>query len=102
MNKTKSSKEYTLTEILPKVSILPKDLGRFQCFLDNKPITDETLKELGFDDKGKLYVNSAILSATYNNNNNLVCVSMQTAAGYITYKTVGSVKLLIEALKGGK
>ena len=69
-------------------------------FDDPRPLTDETLEELGFDTKGKLYVNSAILSANYNTNRDIISVSMQTSTGYIKYKTVGGVKLLIEALKG--
>ena len=69
-------------------------------WFDSSPLTDETLEGLGFDTKGKLYVNSAILSANYNTNRDIISVSMQTSTGYIKYKTVGGVKLLIEALKG--
>ena len=69
-------------------------------WFDSSPLTDETLEGLGFDTKGKLYVNSAILSANYNTNRDIISVSMQTSTGYIKYKTVGKVKMLIEALKG--
>ena len=83
-----------------------KDIGLteqakfYENFKDPSPLTDETLEGLGFDTKGKLYVNSAILSANYNTNRDIISVSMQTSTGYIKYKTVGKVKKLIQALKG--
>jgi hypothetical protein len=66
---------------------------------NNRPLTDETLKELGFvkDDFGDWWFQSDIVHIKYN----ITCCDFSIfVRNRIKYKTVGSVRMLIEALKG--
>ena len=74
--------------------------------LDNRPLTDEVLQELGFEyiktELGNPHYDMTIGSVNLfaSHSTNQWCVDIG-ADGNI-WKTVGSVKMLIEALKGEK
>ena len=86
------------------------DMGYF----DDRPLTDETLKELGFEKKlsggGKLKSEHWELGLYYSlflktydvtqNGEHTAHFRSDTIDYPILFKTVGGVKLLIEALKG--
>jgi len=65
--------------------------------IDNRPLTEETLQELGFED-GELNINNFRL--VKRNDYNDVPYIVQIENFKPKYKTVGSVRMLIEALKG--
>ena len=92
-----------------------EQLKFYEKFNDPRPLTDETLKELGFEDLcgGSKYIydtlkvknhtlNSRILPKYLwrTENENFIVVLGDFKEGDAIYKTVGSVKMLIEALKG--
>lgn len=66
------------------------------------PITDETLKELGFEEKrgyrGERYTELRCNGTILNQYDSEKWVIMR--GGTSTWKTIGGLKLLIEALKG--
>ena len=83
-------------------------------YYDSRPLTDETLKELGFE-KGlsgdgklktehwELGLNYCLYLKTYEvtaDGNHTAYFKSDTIDYPILYKTVGSVNMLIEALKG--
>ncbi len=80
---------------------------------DDRPLTDETLKELGFYN-GKLMIGNVLLLQCENKDNiwvqiydqRLSVVNKEQLDNMIFYqsnrwKTVGKLKMLIEALRGG-
>ena len=76
-------------------------------WFDSRPLTDETLKELGFEKGG--YKRSWWIYDNFPYSDLLADIKENKPNEYIvhigdldkpTYKTVGSVKMLIEALKG--
>ena len=79
-----------------------------QLFLDDRPLTDETLKELGFENTmGGVIMkisDSITLDAVEIPDGELRVIIVDSYNGKnVTYwKTVGSVKMLIEALKGNE
>jgi uncharacterized protein (DUF2249 family) len=74
-------------------------------YYDSRPLTDETLKELGFEKAKTCYalkISSDVMlrcaiGQKFRNKKGLVYMNVMPS---IYYKTVGSVKMLIEALKG--
>ena len=76
-----------------------------EIFNDDRPLTDETLEELGFEKFRTCYAikisNDVILRCAVGDNftNKTSFVTMNVMPS-VYYKTVGSVKMLIEALKG--
>jgi len=77
-------------------------------WFDSRPLTDETLKELGFENTmGGVIMkisDSITLDAVEMPDGELRVIIVDSYNGKnVTYwKTVGSVKMLIEALKGDK
>ena len=73
-------------------------------FLDDRPLTDETLNELGFKksfgtvNRYELTINGVELY--YYDGKTKVEVDIHFVESTYSYKTIGSVKMLIEALKG--
>jgi hypothetical protein len=83
-----------------------KDIGLteqakfYENFKDPSPLTDETLEELGFyikDDNYAYSINGVWLIGYKSEKGRKVKMKDHS---FPTYKTVGSVKMLIEALKG--
>ena len=73
-------------------------------FLDDRPLTDETLEELGFERRNNLYFkecNGIELHSkiSYPKTEREVFIWFVNKS---KYKTVGKVRMLIEALKGDK
>ena len=76
-------------------------------FLDDRPLTDETLEELGFELKAD--GRWVFIYKRKNRDKPLYDIKLRQGGnlfnaeinGIHQYKTVGSVKMLIEALKGG-
>ena len=83
-----------------------KDIGLteqakfYENFKDPSPLTDETLEELGFyiKDDNYAYSMNGVWLIGYKSGKGRT-VKMRDHS-FPTYKTVGGVKLLIEALKG--
>ena len=79
--------------------------GKFyEKYNDPSPLTEETLKELGFEksfgtvNRYELTINGVELY--YYGGETKVEVDIHFVESTYSYKTIGSVKMLIEALKG--
>jgi len=73
-------------------------------FSDDRPLTEETLKELGFVDRVLKIGEIALVSFRIKSKSLYWWVEISHfdwMEAYPKWKTVGSVRLLIEALKGG-
>jgi hypothetical protein len=67
----------------------------------DKPLTDETLEELGFDDSGELLILTIMGDQIFlKYKDGVVGVLFCEMENPPVWRTVGSVKMLIEALKG--
>ncbi len=72
-------------------------IEKYLSFEDNRSLTDETLKELGFEKtKFPHIMKNKRLTAVKNNAKWLIYFTYEDE----TWKTVGKLKMLIEALKG--
>jgi len=70
-------------------------------YFDNRPLTDETLRELGFEKTKYSDYELTINGLEIIVNNGIGRLSMERyGINKVEYKTVGSVRMLIEALKG--
>lgn len=80
------------------------ELTKFSDFLDQRPLTDETLEELGFEKEEDGWHSKRIhfidLQAEFIDGEYWVYLDDYLEEGTPRWKTVGSVKMLIEALKG--
>jgi len=65
------------------------------CFEDKRPLTEETIKELGFVQTDTFNWINGDMKLWMSNGQVVINI-----AESLTFKTVGSVKMLIEALKG--
>ena len=82
------------------------ELTKFSDFLDKRPLTDETLKELGFEyvaifpdcDINKEWKHPEYQFEILRVDGKIESIRLLYDGG--NFKTVGSVKMLIEALKG--